>query len=171
MDHVFTPWRYSYLVQPPSAAECVFCAAASAPDGDDSLVIRRWEHNFVLLNLYPYNNGHLLVAPYAHVASPAAATAAQRSEMMEVTAACERALREVYGPEGINLGMNLGRAAGAGVESHYHLHILPRWFGDTNFMTITARARIIPEELQVTRVRLRDALGRAAGPGSGAPRA
>ena len=170
MDHVFTPWRYSYLVQPPTSAECIFCAAAAAADSDESLVLRRAEHNLVLLNLFPYNNGHILIAPYAHVASPSAATPQQRAEMMELTASCDQALRAEYHPDGVNVGMNLGRAAGAGVESHYHLHILPRWFGDTNFMTVTARTRIIPEELQVTRARLRAALERVAGPAAGGPR-
>jgi ATP adenylyltransferase len=153
MDALFAPWRYSYLVQEHPQKGCVFCKAlqaADAPSGE-SLVIYRARHNFVILNLYPYNNGHIMVVPNAHLSAPSVSTPEQRAEMMELAVAGEGVLREAYQPDGFNLGMNLGRAAGAGIESHFHLHIVPRWSGDTNFMTVMAGTRVIPEDLRKTR--------------------
>jgi len=158
MKSLFTPWRYSYLVQEKPMSSCVLCDALSNAEREDSLLVYRGASNFVILNLYPYTNGHMMIVPNDHVASPSASTAAQRAELIDLAAACETALRESYGADGINMGMNLGRAAGAGIEAHYHLHVLPRWEGDTNFMAVTAETRIIPEDLQLTRARLRRAL-------------
>ncbi len=173
MRSLFAPWRYSYLVQERLAAdECIFCAALSHADDERSLLLYTAAHNFIILNLFPYNNGHLMVVPKEHVSSPSASTSDTRAEMMDLAAACETVLRSEYHPDGINLGMNLGRAAGAGIESHYHLHLVPRWAGDTNFMAVTAETRIIPEDLQQTRARLRSALRSLLGPErSGAARA
>ena len=152
MKSLFTPWRYSYLLQEkPPDGECIFCRALTHTDDKKSLVVYLGAYNFIILNLYPYSNGHVMIVPNAHVASPAASTANQRAELIDMATACESALREAYGAEGINMGMNLGRAAGAGVEAHYHLHVLPRWEGDTNFMAVTADTRIIPEDLYKTR--------------------
>lgn len=170
MRSLFAPWRYSYLVQERSAAdECIFCTALSKGDGDDSLLLYTATHNFVILNLFPYNNGHLMVVPKEHVSSPSASSSETRAEMMDLAAACETVLRKEYHPDGINLGMNLGRAAGAGIESHYHLHLVPRWAGDTNFMAVTAETRIIPEDLMQTRSRLRSALRSLLGPERSGP--
>ena len=165
MKSLFTPWRYSYLVQEkPPAGECVFCAALVNENDEKSLVVFRGLHNFVILNLYPYTNGHVMIVPNAHVDSPSASNPEQRAELFDLATACEAALRAVYGAEGVNMGMNLGRAAGAGVASHYHMHVLPRWDGDTNFMAVTAHTRIIPEDLHLTRERLSKQLHRQLGP-------
>ncbi len=168
MRSLFAPWRYSYLVQEPAEVSCIFCRAFTRRDDEESLVVHKGVHNFVILNLYPYNNGHLMIVPNAHVASPSASTAEQRREMMDLATACETALQRTYRPDGINIGMNLGRAAGAGVEEHFHLHVVPRWAGDTNFMTVTAETRVIPESLPQTRARLRQALNALLGPERGA---
>jgi ATP adenylyltransferase len=162
MDSLFAPWRFSYLVQGKAPEGCVFCTARTSP-GDDSLVVYRGRHNFAILNLYPYNNGHLMIVPNAHLSSPALSTAEQRAEMAELAVAAEEALREAYLPDGLNLGMNLGRAAGAGIDEHFHLHVVPRWSGDTNFMTVTAGTRVIPEDLAVARRRLRELFLRRLG--------
>jgi len=167
MKSLLSPWRYAYLVQDRPAGECVFCHALAHADEDASLIVHRGRHNFVILNLYPYTNGHLMVVPNDHVASPSDSGAAQRAELMDLASACEAALRDAYRADGVNLGMNLGKAAGAGIEAHYHMHVVPRWEGDTNFMAVTADTRIIPEDLQVSKGRVRDALARRLGAPSG----
>ena len=171
MDALFAPWRFSYLTEEKPAGGCVFCAALAGPDESSSegLIVFRASHNFVILNLYPYNNGHLMVVPYAHLALPGDSTAEQRAEMMELAVVGERVLAEAYRPEGFNVGMNLGRAAGAGIADHFHLHIVPRWSGDTNFMTVMAQTRVIPEDLRKTRDLLRQGFARLL-PGSGQER-
>ncbi len=159
MQSLFAPWRYSYLVQePPPVVECIFCNALAHPDADDSLIVYTGEHNFIILNLYPYNNGHLMIVPKRHVASLSESLPAARAEMIDLATVCETALRDTYRPDGINVGMNIGQAAGAGIEAHYHLHLVPRWAGDTNFMTVTAETRVIPEPLSETRIRVKQAL-------------
>jgi ATP adenylyltransferase len=124
-------------------------------------VVHRARHNFVILNKYPYNNGHLMIVPYDHLDTPAGSTTDSLSEMMLLAVRCERALRRLYRPTGINLGMNLGRSAGAGIAGHYHLHVVPRWDGDTNFMTVVHETRVIPESLSTTSRRLRPLLADA----------
>ncbi|HEY3175701.1 MAG TPA: HIT domain-containing protein [Candidatus Polarisedimenticolia bacterium] len=170
MESLFAPWRYSYLVEARAQGECIFCAARARADEAGSLLLYQGAHNFVILNLYPYTNGHMLVVPNGHVASPSLSAPEARAEMMDLATACETALRDTYSCDGINMGMNIGKAAGAGIQDHYHLHVLPRWEGDTNFMAVTARTRIIPEELAVTRDRLRRALDELLGPGRGGSR-
>jgi len=167
MQSLFAPWRYSYLVEARTKGECVFCTALGRPDDESSLIVHRGTHNFVILNLYPYTNGHLMIVPNSHVAFPGDSTPEQRAEMIELASLCEQALRSAYQSDGINMGMNLGKAAGAGVENHYHLHVLPRWEGDTNFMAITAQTRVIPEALASTRDRLRAELARYLAPSDG----
>lgn len=165
MKSLFTPWRYPYLLsEKPPAGECIFCEALARRDDEKSLVVYRGVRNFVILNMYPYTNGHVMVVPNDHLAFPSDSAAESRGELLDLAAACESALRSAYRADGINMGMNLGRAAGAGVESHYHLHVLPRWDGDTNFMAATADTRIIPEDLQQTRERLRRELLSRVGP-------
>ncbi|HXI03887.1 MAG TPA: HIT domain-containing protein, partial [Candidatus Saccharimonadales bacterium] len=158
MDALFAPWRFSYLIQEKREEGCVFCNALRhhGEDAEDSLVVHRGALNLVLLNLYPYNNGHLMVVPNAHLALPSESTPAQRAEMMELSVIAEGVLDDAYHPDGFNVGMNLGRAAGAGIESHFHLHIVPRWSGDTNYMTVMAGTRVIPEDLKRTRDLLRE---------------
>ena len=134
---------------------CVLCRARDGADGAERLVVHRGVHNFVLMNLFPYNGGHVMVAPLRHVGSLAEASADELSEMMSLAQKLEAVFREVYKPDGINLGMNLGRPAGAGVADHIHLHLVPRWTGDTNFMTVVGGTRVIPEEPEQACLRLR----------------
>jgi len=133
------------------ADSCIFCVAKANPDDDEkNFVLHRASHNLVILNLYPYVSGHLMIAPYAHLGEFHSAPKETTDEMMDLAKRCQAALREVYRPEGFNLGMNLGRAAGAGVADHIHMHIMPRWVGDTNFMTTVAETRVLPEDLPTT---------------------
>jgi ATP adenylyltransferase len=154
MDRLWAPWRLSYVTSaqvPPS--DCVFCDASSGRDID--LVVLRGRHTYVILNLYPYNNGHLMVVPKRHLAALEALTADEQVELMQLARLSEMALNEAYRPQGINVGINLGKAAGAGIESHLHVHLVPRWSGDTNFMTAVGETRVLPEELSATALRLR----------------
>jgi ATP adenylyltransferase len=143
-----------------SATGCIFCEAADP--SRDALILIRGRAAYVILNLYPYNNGHLMVVPNRHISSLAAATADELWEMMRFTRDAEIALTEAYGPEGINVGINLGRPAGAGIVDHVHVHLVPRWTGDTNFMSVVGNVRVLPEELGETAKRLRPIFERLA---------
>ncbi len=162
MKRLWTPWRMSYLSAPKGVVTggCIFCdKAREAPDKDrDNLLVWRGEHAFIALNLYPYTNGHLLIAPYQHTGALDALDAETLKEMMLLTNKGIRALRRLMNPQGFNIGANLGRVAGAGVEDHVHLHLVPRWSGDTNFMPVLAETRLIPELLPDTFDKLRAAL-------------
>ncbi len=158
MNRLWAPWRLAYVTALPSPAECIFCDASAQADAE--LVVYRGRLCFVILNLYPYTNGHVMVVPRRHLASMAALTHDELVEMAELTQAAERVLTEVYRPQGINLGMNLGRPAGAGVADHIHTHLVPRWTGDTNFMTVVGEVRVLPEEIAQTAERLRPAFAR-----------
>jgi ATP adenylyltransferase len=159
MDFLWTPWRYQYIAQTIAGkqSECIFCDAAARTDDDVTLIVHRGSHCFVILNLYPYTSGHVMIVPYAHVAELSLCDAATLSEMMQLSQKVEGILHRLYKPDGMNLGMNLGRAAGAGVTGHLHLHALPRWVGDANFMTVTAETRIHAETLATTYKRFREA--------------
>ena len=146
MDRLFTPWRYGYVTGGPSAPGCVLCRAVAEAARPESLVLHLSDLNVVVMNLYPYNGGHLMVAPRRHVGSLGDATPAELADMMALARRVEEAFRTVYRPDGINLGMNIGKSAGAGVADHIHLHLVPRWNGDTNFMTVVGEVRVIPEE-------------------------
>jgi ATP adenylyltransferase len=152
MDYLWTPWRFHYISEARKSTGCVFCEkVATNPARDrEELILYRGRFNYVLLNLYPYTSGHSMIAPYAHIADLAEAPAEMLNEMMALTQRVQRALRECYHPEGYNLGMNMGRCAGAGVEHHVHMHVLPRWTGDSNFMTVVGETRVEPEELSTT---------------------
>ena len=154
MQNLFTPWRYAYLSGGRRPGGCVFCKAAKSRDDASSLVVHRGRFNFIILNRYPYNNGHLMIVPYAHQADLAGGPSAQLREMMQMAARCEEVLKRVYRIHGLNLGMNLGVPAGAGIRGHLHLHLVPRWEGDTNFMTVVGGIRVTPEDLEVTRGKL-----------------
>jgi ATP adenylyltransferase len=160
MDYLWTPWRYQYVAQAIAGKqpECIFCDAGSRKEDDATLIAHRGAKCFVILNRFPYTSGHVMVVPYAHVAELALCDGATLNEMMQLAQKVEAALKELYKPEGMNFGMNLGRAAGAGVAGHLHLHALPRWAGDTNFMTVTGETRVHPEELSVTYERMKKAL-------------
>ena len=158
MDYLWTPWRYTYIADTSRARGCIFCDAISANDDVKMLVVFRGAKNYIILNRYPYTSGHVMVVPYEHIEDFAAVDADTVSEMMRLAQRVKVALEERYHPEGYNLGMNLGRAAGAGVLGHIHLHVLPRWGGDTNFMTVTGETRVEPEDLATTYEKLRSAL-------------
>jgi ATP adenylyltransferase len=153
---LWAPWRLEYITQADEQDDCIFCLAVAADD-ESGLVVHRGDEAFVLLNKFPYSSGHLMVASYRHVGELAELT---DEEALEVHRLAERgiaALAEVYGPQGYNLGWNLGRIAGAGIVDHVHLHVVPRWAGDTNFMPVLADVKVIPEHLLETRRRLADA--------------
>lgn len=156
MDILWSPWRYDYIKSGSSEKErqpppCVFCALQEdAGDDASKFILHRAKFNFVVLNIYPYISGHLLIVPYAHVGELDAAPKETTDELMDLTKRSQTLLRETYSPHGFNLGMNLGRAAGAGVADHIHLHIMPRWMGDTNFMSNIGETRVIPEDLRTT---------------------
>ncbi len=157
MDHIWSPWRYKYVTNAAPDDECVFCAKLAGGNDEVNYIVHRGVHNFVLLNLFPYTNGHMLVAPYAHVAEFEALPAEAAREMTDLTQQAVRHLKAEYRPNGINVGMNLGQCAGAGIAGHLHMHILPRWYGDVSFMTSISETRVLPEELSETWRKLRGA--------------
>ena len=152
MDYLWTPWRFQYVSEEKNSDRCVFCqmAAFDASSDQEHLILYRGQFNFVLLNLYPYTTGHTMIAPYAHILDLAGVQTEVLNEMMTLAQHVQRALRDCYHPEGYNFGLNIGRCAGAGVEHHVHLHALPRWTGDSNFMTVVGETRVGPEELPTT---------------------
>ena len=160
MDYLWTPWRYQYMKEAASGEkpECIFCDAVAKKKDAETLIVHRGSNAFVILNRFPYTSGHVMIVPYAHVAELKLCDATTLSEMMQLAKRVEAIFRANYKPDGMNLGMNLGRAAGAGVTGHLHLHMLPRWFGDSNFMTVTGETRVHPEELNTTYERLSKAL-------------
>ncbi|MGH9533933.1 MAG: HIT family protein [Terriglobales bacterium] len=155
MDYIFSPWRYRYVSDRPPESACVLCAKLQEGDDADHLVLHRAVHNAVLLNLFPYTTGHLMIVPYQHAARLAETAPAARTEMMELAARAEQVLESEYHPDGLNLGLNIGAAAGAGIAGHLHLHVLPRWAADANFMTVVGETRVLPEDLPRTYQRLR----------------
>ncbi len=160
MDYIWSPWRYQYMAQVLAGKqpECFFCDAVAGKDDAETLVVHRGKKAFVILNRFPYTSGHVMIVPNAHVAELNLCDAETLDEMMRLAQRVETALRANYKPDGMNLGMNLGRAAGAGVVGHLHLHALPRWIGDSNFMTVTGETRVHPEDLKTTYERLSKAL-------------
>jgi ATP adenylyltransferase len=158
MDYLWTPWRYRYIADASKDDRCIFCVALGADDDRNTLIVLRGAKNFVILNRYPYTSGHVMVVPYEHVADLSAVNPATLAEMMTLAQRVQSALARTYHPEGYNVGMNLGRAAGAGVTGHLHLHVLPRWGGDASFMTVVGETRVEPEDLATTYERLHKAL-------------
>jgi ATP adenylyltransferase len=158
MDYLWTPWRYRYVTEAKNQSGCVFCNAFQDNRDDEWLIVRRAVKNFIILNRYPYTAGHVMIVPYLHTADFASLERETAAEMMLLTQQVQAAIDDVYHPDGFNLGMNLGRSAGAGIADHLHMHLLPRWTGDTNFMTTVGETRLEPEELSVTYTRLRQAL-------------
>jgi len=150
MDYLFTPWRFQYVSTADKAEGCPFCRKLEAGDDRRALIVHRASHNFVILNLYPYTAGHVMIVPYQHLDSLQKLAADAATEMMALAQRLEGTLRKLYDPDGINLGMNLGKAAGAGVAGHIHMHVLPRWVADSNFMTTIAETRVLPESLETT---------------------
>jgi ATP adenylyltransferase len=157
MDFLWTPWRYKYIAHAVKTDGCIFCDALNAGD-EKAQIVLRGKLNFIILNRFPYTTGHVMVVPYEHVGDLGAVDPATLDEMMRMAQRVQLALAAIYKPEGFNLGMNLGRCAGAGVTGHIHLHVLPRWIGDANFMTTVSETRMEPEDLEITYVKLRDGL-------------
>ena len=163
MDRLYSPWRLSYVTTASEpVAGCIFCNAVAA-DPVDPLVVARGRSAFVILNLYPYNSGHLMIVPNRHIASLAKLSAEERAEVMDLTARAEVAVTEVYRPQGLNIGVNLGKAAGAGIADHLHVHVVPRWTSDTNFMSVVGSVRVLPEEVPASADRLRPVFERMRG--------
>ena len=151
MDRIWAPWRMDYIEGHSDTADCLFCGL---PDAPDNLILHRGQETYVVLNRYPYTNGHLMVVPYAHQPSLDGFESATLLELISLSRRAMGALRAAYGADSFNLGMNIGKPAGAGVVNHVHMHVLPRWSGDTNFMATTAETRVIPEGLEITFDRL-----------------
>lgn len=156
MDRLYAPWRWDYIVNP-KPSDCPFCAYLSQdPSGDaENNVLLRRQNAFIVLNRFPYSNGHIMVLPNRHVSMLEDLEDACQAELMQLTTYCTKILRRAYHPHGFNVGINLGKAAGAGMETHLHIHIVPRWQGDTNFMPVIGQTRMLPEELSDTYKRLR----------------
>lgn len=159
MDHLFTPWRYAYITTADRATGCLFCEAQKVTDDRAAWVLHRGAHCFVMLNAFPYTSEHVMVAPYAHVDELRKLPTEAANEMMALTQRMETVLRELYKPDGLNVGMNIGKAAGAGVAGHIHMHALPRWIADSNFMTAVGETRVLPESLEITYGRMKPYFG------------
>ena len=157
MDYLWSPWRYQYLAAAKESSGCVFCDIAAQHRDQENLIVHRGSFNFVVLNRFPYTSGHLMVVPFAHASELSAVDEPTAAEMMMLMRRAERNLRAVYHPEGLNMGMNIGESAGAGIAGHIHMHVLPRWHADANFMTTIAETRVLPEELDTTWRRLHEA--------------
>ena len=151
MDYLWTPWRYQYVTKLGEPVMCIFCAVASDSARDrEHLVVHRAQRNLVMLNRYPYTSGHLMVVPYQHVGTLEDLADDTLVELIRLGRLGEKHLRSIYRPDGLNLGFNIGRSAGAGIADHVHLHALPRWNGDTSFMTSIGETRVLPEALETT---------------------
>jgi len=161
MERLWTPWRLAYVSGGGDSGGCVFCDACTSGDAEP-LIVFRGAACYVILNLFPYNNAHLLIVPNRHVASLAAASEEERHELISLATVAETAIGEAYAPHGMNMGINLGKPAGAGVPGHLHLHVVPRWNGDTNFMSVIGQTRVLPEELPQTAEKLRPIFERLA---------
>lgn len=153
MKHLFAPWRMAYI-RKPDAPACIFCDLPTRGPSEGTLVLRKGEHAFMVLNRYPYVSGHLMIVPYRHLASPTDMTAPEWAEMNAMLSLALKALACEYHPQGFNIGMNIGRAAGAGIADHVHMHVVPRWNGDNNFVSVLSQTRVIPEDPVVTYERL-----------------
>jgi ATP adenylyltransferase len=155
MDFLFTPWRYAYVTAANHPGDCLFCGLVQSKNDEEVFIVHRAKYCFLILNAYPYTSGHIMVVPYEHVDQLQKLSTPAAEEMMALSQRLEGVMRELYHPDGINLGMNLGKAAGAGVAEHIHMHILPRWFADVNFMTSVGETRVLPEDLKTTYKRIK----------------
>jgi ATP adenylyltransferase len=155
MEHIWSPWRYKYIASAGREEGCVFCRIEQEHRDAENYLVHRAELNFVILNLFPYTSGHLMIVPYQHQASLAGIDRATTTEMIELAKRAQTALAAEYHPDGFNIGMNLGRGAGAGVADHLHLHVVPRWSGDANFVSIVGETRVLPEDLASTHQKLK----------------
>jgi ATP adenylyltransferase len=158
MDYLWTPWRYAYVSTAEKATGCVFCDLVKQNDDEKALIVYRGEQCFVILNRFPYTPGHVMIVPYAHLDELRKLPSEAASEMIALAQRLETVLRELYHPDGINLGMNIGKAAGAGIAGHIHMHVLPRWVADANFMSVVGETRVLPEALEITWERIKKAM-------------
>ena len=154
MDRLWTPWRFEYIRTADKDPSCVFCRILKESCDSDNLVLFRGRHSFILMNLYPYTSGHLLVVANRHIPFLGDAPPEELTEIIQLGRRCETVLRREYHPHGFNIGFNLGRSAGAGVDQHLHMHVVPRWTGDSNFVSVLGETRVLPEELKDTYLRL-----------------
>lgn len=157
MEHLWAPWRMAYIEGNSGEQGCIFCNRLAQDDDSENLILRRSERCFVILNRYPYTNGHLMAVPVAHVDSLEKLSEADQAELIHISSRAIEVLRHAYAPDGFNVGVNIGEAAGAGIADHVHIHIVPRWSGDTNFMASTAATRVLPESLDESYRRLQEA--------------
>ena len=155
MKHIWSPWRMTYIENHGKEKGCIFCKAAAMKDDTENLIIQRGDLAFVILNRYPYTSGHLMVVPFQHKPNLEELAPLTRAEMIEWTSRSTTVLRNIYNTTAFNIGANIGEAAGAGVKEHVHLHIVPRWNGDTNFMSTLAETRVLPETLEDTWIRIK----------------
>jgi ATP adenylyltransferase len=158
MDYIWTPWRYAYIAGIDKAPGCIFCDLPKAGDDAKAGIVHRGRHCYVILNTYPYTSGHVMIVPFAHLDELRKLPPEAAHEMMDLGQRLEGILRRLYTPDGINLGMNIGKAAGAGVAAHIHLHALPRWVADASFMTVVGETRVLPESLETTYQRIKAAI-------------
>lgn len=165
MNHLWSPWRMAYIENHIKESGCVFCNAQAQADGEENLIAFRGKNAYVILNRFPYTSGHLMVIPFSHVPNLEELAPETRAEMMELTSRCTTILREVYRTQSFNVGVNIGEAAGAGVLGHVHIHIVPRWAGDTNFMSSVGTTRVLPEALEDTYKRIHKAFETTDKPG------
>lgn len=146
MEHIWAPWRIEYI-RGEKPEGCILCTKPAEDNDKENFILYRGKNNFIMLNAYPYNPGHLMVAPYRHIGNLEELTAAERNEHFELVSRCIRVLKNVFNPGGFNIGANIGKVAGAGIEDHFHSHIVPRWLGDTNYITVLPDIRVIPQAL------------------------
>jgi ATP adenylyltransferase len=160
MDYLWSPWRMEYILTPKSDEGCIFCNGVKQADGPHNLIVYRGSKAFVMLNRFPYTSGHLMIVPFDHQPSLELLDDITRANIMELSARAIHVLQVVYSPQGFNLGMNIGSAAGAGISEHVHLHVVPRWVGDTNFMSSVSQTRVLPESLEETYRKVTQAWGK-----------
>jgi ATP adenylyltransferase len=150
LDRLWNPWRFQYVAKLDRPEGCIFCDLPKENRDEETLIVHRAKYNYIILNRYPYTTGHLMVVPFQHTDSLQGIDEATSQELFALVRQADAKLREIYRPKGMNLGMNLGEAAGAGIAEHIHMHVLPRWIGDANFLTVIGETRILPEELADT---------------------
>jgi len=153
---LYSPWRIQYILSKKEKG-CIFCVKPSEEDDKKNLILYRSKHNFVIMNIYPYNNGHIMIVPYKHVATMQDLNDDELFDMIKTLRLSEKVIKQFYNPDGINVGMNLGKAAGAGIDEHLHIHVVPRWNGDVNFMTVIGGYRVILESFETTYFKLKEA--------------
>ena len=158
MERLWAPWRIGYILSDKKEDGCVFCNALHSNNDEEKFVLYRSKHSFIIMNLYPYNAGHLMVVPNRHINSPLSLAEEEQTDMFKLVNKSIEAIQKTMNPEGFNLGMNLGRTAGAGIDDHIHIHIVPRWNGDTNFMSTVSDTKVISEALKETYNKLKEVM-------------